>query len=91
MIAILLRVAWRSVSEIVARVVAARSESTDRLAGLRRILERFGEHIEKARPSSNRARLYCVSPPQVTGHLRGIQLPTATLTGLPTTPWCRWR
>jgi transposase len=36
-VAILLRVAWRSVSQIVARVVAARSKSSDRLAGLRRI------------------------------------------------------
>lgn len=36
-VAILLRVAWRSVSDIVTRVVAARSEACDRLAGLRRI------------------------------------------------------
>jgi hypothetical protein len=36
-IAILLRVAWRSVSDIVARVVAERAGQTDRLAGLRRI------------------------------------------------------
>jgi len=36
-VAVLLRVAWRSVSDIVARVVAARSEARDRLAGLRRI------------------------------------------------------
>ena len=36
-VAILLRVAWRSVSGIVARVVAARSEAGDRLDGLRRI------------------------------------------------------
>jgi transposase len=36
-IAILLRVAWRSVSDIVARVVADRAGQTDRLAGLRRI------------------------------------------------------
>jgi transposase len=34
-IAILLRVAWRSVSDIVARVVAERAGQTDRLAGLR--------------------------------------------------------
>ena len=33
----MLRVAWRSVSDIVARVVAARSQASDRLAGLRRI------------------------------------------------------
>jgi hypothetical protein len=36
-VAVLLRVAWRSVSDIVARVVAARSQAGDRLAGLRRI------------------------------------------------------
>jgi transposase len=36
-VAVLLRVAWRSVSDIVARVVAARSQASDRLAGLRRI------------------------------------------------------
>ncbi|MGH3603601.1 MAG: ISL3 family transposase [Pseudonocardiaceae bacterium] len=36
-VAMLLRVAWRSVSGIVARVVATRREATDRLAGLRRI------------------------------------------------------
>jgi transposase len=36
-VAVLLRVAWRSVSDIVARVVAARAEASDRLAGLRRI------------------------------------------------------
>jgi transposase len=30
-------VAWRSVSDIVARVVAARGQASDRLAGLRRI------------------------------------------------------
>jgi transposase len=36
-VAILLRVAWRSVSDIVARVVATRREAGDRLAGLRRI------------------------------------------------------
>jgi transposase len=36
-VAVLLRVAWRSVSEIVARVLAARSQASDRLAGLRRI------------------------------------------------------
>jgi transposase len=36
-VAILLRVAWRSVSDIVARVLAARREAGDRLAGLRRI------------------------------------------------------
>jgi transposase len=36
-VAVLLRIAWRSVSDIVARVVAARSEASDRLAGLRRI------------------------------------------------------
>jgi len=36
-VAILLRVAWRSVSDIVARVVAARAGQIDRLAGLRRI------------------------------------------------------
>jgi len=36
-IAVLLRVAWRSVSAIVARVVADRAARTDRLAGLRRI------------------------------------------------------
>jgi transposase len=36
-VAILLRVAWRSVSDIVARVVADRAGQTDRLAGLRRI------------------------------------------------------
>ena len=36
-VAILLRVAWRSVSDIVARVVADRAGQTDRLAGLCRI------------------------------------------------------
>jgi transposase len=36
-VAVLLRVAWRSVSDVVARVVAARAEAGDRLAGLRRI------------------------------------------------------
>jgi transposase len=36
-VAVLLRVAWRSVSDIVARVIAARAEASDRLAGLRRI------------------------------------------------------
>jgi transposase len=36
-VAVLLRVAWRSVDAIVARVVAARSGQLDRLAGLRRI------------------------------------------------------
>ncbi|MGH3810830.1 MAG: ISL3 family transposase [Pseudonocardiaceae bacterium] len=36
-VAVGLRVAWRSVSDIVARVVAARSQASDRLAGLRRI------------------------------------------------------
>ncbi len=36
-VAILLRVAWRSVSDIVGRVVAARAGQVDRLAGLRRI------------------------------------------------------
>jgi transposase len=36
-VAVLLRVAWRSVSDIVARVITARSEASDRLAGLRRI------------------------------------------------------
>jgi transposase len=36
-VAVLLRVVWRSVSDIVARVVAARGESGDRMAGLRRI------------------------------------------------------
>ncbi|MGH3885205.1 MAG: ISL3 family transposase [Pseudonocardiaceae bacterium] len=36
-VAVLLRVAWRSVSDIVARVVAARGQASDRLAGLRRI------------------------------------------------------
>ncbi|MGH3857972.1 MAG: ISL3 family transposase [Pseudonocardiaceae bacterium] len=36
-VAVLLRVAWRSVSDIVARVVATRREAGDRLAGLRRI------------------------------------------------------
>ncbi|MGH3820125.1 MAG: ISL3 family transposase, partial [Pseudonocardiaceae bacterium] len=36
-VAILLRVAWRSVSDIVTRVVAARAGQVDRLAGLRRI------------------------------------------------------
>ena len=36
-VAVLLRVAWRSVSDIVARVLAARREASDRLAGLRRI------------------------------------------------------
>jgi hypothetical protein len=35
-VAVLLRVAWCSVSDIVARVLAARSEASDRLAGLRR-------------------------------------------------------
>lgn len=34
---VLLRVAWRSVSEIVTRVVAARNQVSDRLARLRRI------------------------------------------------------
>ena len=33
----LLRVAWRSVSDIVTRVIAVRAEASDRLAGLRRI------------------------------------------------------
>ncbi len=33
----LLRVAWRSVSDIVTRVVATRAEASDRLEGLRRI------------------------------------------------------
>jgi len=36
-VAILLRVAWRSVSDIITRVVAARAGQLDRLAGLRRI------------------------------------------------------
>ncbi len=36
-VAVLLQVAWRSVSDIVARVLAARREASDRLAGLRRI------------------------------------------------------
>ena len=36
-VAILLRVAWRSVTDIVTRVVAERAGQTDRLAGLRRI------------------------------------------------------
>jgi transposase len=36
-VAILLRIAWRSVAAIVTRVVAERAEQTDRLAGLRRI------------------------------------------------------
>ena|GEM_PF-1213535 len=36
-VAVLPRVAWRGVSDIVARVVAARAEAGDRLAGLRRI------------------------------------------------------
>jgi transposase len=36
-VAVLLRVAWRSVSDIVARVVAARGQASDRLDGLRRI------------------------------------------------------
>lgn len=36
-VAILLRVAWRSVSDVVARVVADRAGQLDRLAGLRRI------------------------------------------------------
>lgn len=36
-VAILLRIAWRSVSDIVTRVVADRAGQTDRLAGLRRI------------------------------------------------------
>src|SRR5262245_12730924 len=36
-VAVLLRVAWRSVSDIVAGVLAARREGGDRLAGLRRI------------------------------------------------------
>ena len=36
-VAILLRVPWRSVSGLVARVVAARAGQVDRLAGLRRI------------------------------------------------------
>jgi transposase len=36
-VAILLRVAWRSVSDIITRVVAQRAAQTDRLAGLRRI------------------------------------------------------
>jgi hypothetical protein len=33
----LLRVAWRSVADIITRVVAARAGKIDRLAGLRRI------------------------------------------------------
>jgi transposase len=36
-VAVLLRIAWRSVSAIVARVVADRAQGVDRLAGLRRI------------------------------------------------------
>src|SRR5436190_1096300 len=36
-VAVLLRVAWRSVADIVTRVVANRAAATDRLAGLRRI------------------------------------------------------
>jgi transposase len=36
-VAVLLRVAWRSVADIVTRVVADRATRTDRLAGLRRI------------------------------------------------------
>ena len=36
-IAVLLRVTWRSVSDIVTRVVADRAGQLDRLAGLRRI------------------------------------------------------
>ncbi len=36
-VAVLLRIAWRSVSGIVTRVVAARAGEIDRLAGLRRI------------------------------------------------------
>jgi transposase len=36
-VAVLLRIAWRSVSEVVTRVVADRAGQTDRLAGLRRI------------------------------------------------------
>lgn len=36
-VAVLLRVAWRSVSDIVARVLAARGQASDRLAGPRRI------------------------------------------------------
>jgi transposase len=36
-VAVLLRIAWRSVSGIVTRVVAERAGATDRLAGLRRI------------------------------------------------------
>ena len=36
-VAMLLRVAWRSVADIVTRVVAERAARTDRLAGLRRI------------------------------------------------------
>jgi transposase len=36
-VAVLLRIAWRSVSGIITRVVAERAGATDRLAGLRRI------------------------------------------------------
>ncbi len=36
-VAVLLRIAWRSVADIVTRVVAARAGQLDRLAGLRRI------------------------------------------------------
>lgn len=36
-VAVLLRLGWRSVSDIVTRVVAARAGQLDRLAGLRRI------------------------------------------------------
>jgi len=36
-VAVLLRVAWRSVADIVTRVVADRAAAVDRLAGLRRI------------------------------------------------------
>jgi transposase len=36
-VALLLRVAWRSVTDIVTRVVAERAGQTDRLVGLRRI------------------------------------------------------
>jgi transposase len=36
-VAVLLRIAWRSVSGIVTRVVAARAGEIDRLVGLRRV------------------------------------------------------
>lgn len=46
MVAVLLRVAWRSVDAIMARVVAARAGQIDRLGGLRRIgIDEISHHL----------------------------------------------